>query len=917
MTITWSTAAQGSRVIPVLLINGVGVVIVPEGVSVTGISVVAPPDAWWPGTTFADWSAYLRPWYMLNDDGFTISERAIPAAAQVLDVSEVTIRLSDVDLAATQLFSSENLAVASYITAEVAATDLSIPVVSTTGFASSGVIYLDQEAITYTSKTATAFTVPVGGRGTYGSKPSRHVYSVAQGSGLGNPQVTDIPVEVVGLPATLWLAQLSSSGVITALALEHYGTIGTGPALIGGGDDGADGWLITVDHAIKRMGQVIRGSGVSVGGYVHSGNLSARTTLITPAQTDLNPAWVVAQNSGTLAVTKLAVLTGDAAAPDLGGWHPTRESFVNALSTVIGTEFGAACSASLSGDDLRITVSGLSPSRLVTIQAPSCAVQMTPSPSAVADFTASMGTMARAWVPIFTESRVYLTSTDYARVPPLPTLDGDAAATNTSAYFALIFGDDEDRSSRKVARIVGQSSAGGVNYLICTAITRERVRLIGFFNSASSAAPPMWRGGPYASGFVVSDVTTARLGLYVASDTWVSALKYVCQSLDIEYSCIYDAIDWDHMASVANAYPSVIDTRREYIVDLNTTLLSMIQNEASLNGFTLVMYNGRVSIARVAEFAVTEPTSDTITTDDLDASSPSPGFEKGVDGIVNTYTVHAPDAGVTVNITDETSRARFGGQRSIVATMPRSLMGNAQDVSRLYAQVFAQGVTVLGPLRYPYRHVTIQVPLNRYGLQIGDLIGVTLWRVPNGSGGRGITDEIAQVIGREVTLYANESTGHVAYVIRLNPNNISGYAPSALVAAGGIAGAVVTLDTTTLTHDGASIGGNFAGAGYTNGGASTFRVGDLVRLMEIDSTSPTASTQHTVSAVSGSTISLTPSPSGTFAALAASALKVMVLYDDWTTISAGANAATQEKYAYLGDVTNALDATHPARVFAA
>ena len=221
-----------------LLINGVGVVIVPEGVSVTGISVVAPPDAWWPGTTFADWSAYLRPWYMLNDDGFTISERAIPAAAQVLDVSEVTIRLSDVDLAATQLFSSENLAVASYITAEVAATDLSIPVVSTTGFASSGVIYLDQEAITYTSKTATTFTVPVGGRGAYGSKPSRHVYSVAQGSGLGNPQVTDIPVEVVGLPATLWLAQLSSSGVITALALEHYGTIGTGPALVGGGDDG-------------------------------------------------------------------------------------------------------------------------------------------------------------------------------------------------------------------------------------------------------------------------------------------------------------------------------------------------------------------------------------------------------------------------------------------------------------------------------------------------------------------------------------------------------------------------------------------------------------------------------------------------------------------------------------------------------
>lgn len=914
VSITWSTAAQGARVVPILLIHGVGVVIVPEGVSITGITVSPAPAGWWPGVTYADFSSYLRQWFSLAD-GFSISERAVPSAAQVLDVSEVTIHLSDVDLATTVLLASQDNAVATYITAEVLATDVTVNVVSTTGFASSGVFYLGQEAIAYSGKTGTTFTGCT--RGYFGSKAARHVYSVAQGSGLGNPQATDIPVEVVGLPATLWLAQVTSAGVITALALEHYGTIGTGPALTGGGEDTTDGWTITVDHAIKRMGQVIRGSGVSVGGYAHPGNLSARTTKITPSSVDMNPLWVVAQNGTTLAVTNLAVLTGDAAAPDLGGWHPTRESFVNALSTAISSTFGGTCGATLAGDELRISIDGLSPGRLITIQSPSCQQRIANSGGTVSAYTALLHTMSKAWVPIFTESRVYLTASDYATVPTIPTLDADAAATNTSAYFALIFGDDGDPVSRKVARIVGQVSSSGVNYLICTALTTERVRLIGFFNSASSAPPPTWRGGTYATGFVVSEPTTARLGLYVASDTWVSALKYVCQSLDIEYACIYDAIDWDHMASVANAYPSVIDTRREYIVDLNTTLLSMLQNEAALNGFTLVMHEGRVSIARVAEFAVTEPTSDSITTNDLDASAPSPAFEKGVDGIVNTYTVHAVDAGVTVNITDETSRARFGGQRSIVATMPRTLMGTAQDVSRLYAQVFAQGVTVLGPLRYPYQHVTVRVPLNRYGLQIGDLVDVTLWRIPNGRGGRGITGEVAQIVGRELTLYESEDTGHVAYVLRLNPRNLQGYAPSALVAAGGIAGAVVTLDTTTLTHDGASIGGNFAGAGYTDGGASTFAVGDLVRLMEIDSTSPTASTQHTVSAVSGSTISLSPSPSATFATLAASALKVMVLYDTWTTIAAGGNATTQEPYAYLADTVNLLDSTHPARTFAA
>ena len=66
--------------------------------------------------------------------------------------------------------------------------------------------------------------------------------------------------------------------------------------------------------------------------------------------------------------------------------------------------------------------------------------------------------------------------------------------------------------------------------------------------------------------------------------------------------------------------------------------------------------------------------------------------------------------------------------------------------------------------------------------------------------------------------------------------------------------------------------------------------------------------------VSGSTISLNPTPSVTFSTLAGSALKVMVVYDDWTVV---ASRASQARYCYLADANGELDANTRARLFAA
>ena len=897
--INWSSAAQGAQVIPVLLIAGMPAIFYPDGVTISGLSISSPDAAWWPGNTYANWTSYAKPWMRL-DDGIRFTERAIPAASQVLDVSEITVSLSDVDGGATALFASESSAVGTYITATVTAGAATIPVVSTAAFAASGVIYLDQEAIRYTGKTATSFTGCT--RGVFGSKAARHLFVEAQGAGLGNPQCTDLPVESVGRPATLWLCRVVA-GVIVDADLQHYGTIGTGPALVGGGESLDDGWILHVDHAVKRAAQTIHAQTISVGGYAHPGNLGARTTGVSPALTgDLTPFWLRIADDATT-IPAMALLTGDAASPDLGGWHPTRESFVQSLNDIT-LSLGGTWVASLSGDGGFSVRFDSSPThnRFYSMRAPCCerGYASNEGETSAPTFAFDCGQMAEAWVPIMASSPVYVSASDFASVPTAP--------TSSLASYCLIFGDDDDRASRKVARITGQGSVGGAYYLECSALTTgASVRSSSSTSSGTGSieGAALWTGGFYGAGFILTTATTARLGLYVSSASWVTALQTIVDSLDTEYACIADAFDWVRIAEVVNAYPTAIPARREYIVDLKTSVLALLQNEAALNGFSLVMHRGRISIARVAEFCGTEVTSDTITTAGLDARAPSPTYEKGADGIINTYTVISPDDGVTVTVTDQTSVAKYGTQGSITAVMPRSLLSTPRDGARLYTQVFAQAVTVLGPLRYPYRHVGIQLPLSHYDLQIGDLASATLWRVPDGNGARGIVDQVVQVVARDVVLYA-EGDGHVAYTLRLNPSGIAGYAPAGLVAASGISGATVTLDVASIP----------TGLSGTGNDAAAFAAGDLVRLVEIDTASPTASTQHTVTAVGTNTLTLSPAPNATFTGLVASALKVSVVYDTWTVLTAGGRTL-QERYCFLGQADQTLDATHAARTFAA
>ena len=155
--VDWADVSGGKTVLAVLLIHGLPGVFFPEGYTAAASVTFTSPDAlWWPGTSAATLSTYAKPWLSLDGEGFAWTESANPADSSRLDLASLTARIADIDDAATLMFASRDLAVGTFITAEVTAAATSISVVSTTGFAASGVIYLGREAITYSGVTGTS-----------------------------------------------------------------------------------------------------------------------------------------------------------------------------------------------------------------------------------------------------------------------------------------------------------------------------------------------------------------------------------------------------------------------------------------------------------------------------------------------------------------------------------------------------------------------------------------------------------------------------------------------------------------------------------------------------------------------------------------------------------------------------------------
>lgn len=896
--LSWLTAARGGRVFPILLIHGLGIMVVPAGTydTVTSVALTDIPPFFWPGDDIIAADGYLAQWLEIGEgrEGFSWSEQSRPTEPGHVEIAEISVRLSDVGGAATALFDSEDSALGSYLTQEVTPTDTTVHVVSTAGFAASGVIYLNRETIAYASKTSTSFTGCT--RGVYGSPVQRHPFDAAAGSGLGTAEVTDRPVEIVGRLCSLWMGEVEN-GVWTKLGLEYLGHVGVGPQT----DPESGAWTLRIDHASKALSQKPRAGTVTVGGYVHAGNRGARVAyevegvdvygrnLLRDGTTPV--ADLLSYIPGGTAWRYAVALTEDAAEPDLGGWHPDRQSYVDSLNQAVLGELAAGDSLSyrIEADHLvaEWTFATPAPASLHWAFDYNEAIFYPPDVT-----TRTSGRpLPEAWVPMLPNSRVYLGALDYAVIPPVPTV---AAGDNTAAYWALVWDEPGDEGpQRRAVKVLSNTSAGGVNYVTITPVVGAAI--VGRGGGVGGAAFRRNRG------FLVTQPTVCRVVLAVSSDSWVTALESAVTVFSDDLGDgAAEVFDWDRIREVAATYGGPFARRREYLIDADTSVLDFVANEMALQGFCVVPWRGRLAIARVAEFAATETRQGAITTATLSRDAGPPGYSRGEDGICNTFMLEVPEANLTLNFVDQTSRKRYGPSRAaITATLPGGMVPRSIDGAQLAASLTAMAETVLGPLRYPYRHVDVTAMLLHAGLQIGDLVSLTLFNIPNGSGTLGLPGpsglSVAQVVSRTPVLFRDGTDGLVQFTLRLSPTQITGWAPGALVADGGITGAVVTLDTTTFGAAGCAQAG-------TDGGASTFAMGDKVRLVELDNDAPTTSTQHEVTAVAGPAVTLSPAPNFAFAALAGTGpVRIAVVFDDSDVV-----VPAQLAWAFLADAGGVL-----------
>ena len=355
---------------------------------------------------------------------------------------------------------------------------------------------------------------------------------------------------------------------------------------------------------------------------------------------------------------------------------------------------------------------------------------------------------------------------------------------------------------------------------------------------------------------------------------------------------LQDAFAWDHLEDVAARSPGIGSSTRRYDLDITEPLADLFENEARLCGGSLVTHHGRVSMETFYEQAVTAVVATTLTTTDFRGGE-RPTLSECRDDLATSFKLTLPD-GDTVRVVDVASVKESGEGEEIEAHAPPGALGDQLD-PRVVSSILNTATNVLGPWSRPYDVAELPLTLRHVGLEIGDVLGVREWALPNRTGSQGLhaADDATlaatcTVFGRRIDL----TNGTVDLSVRI-AGGAYGYAPEALVSS--IAGAVLTLDTVTVGAHGFGTTYRPDNTLRTDGGADTFEAGFKVQLVEFDASSPGTPFDAEVVSVSGSTVTLDAAPGGTWETRAAAG-RCLLVFARWDVI-----VADQKRWAYVAD----------------
>lgn len=864
-TITFAALGRRARIEPVVLIAGLPVVFTVSGTIATATAVSAGTvDAlWWPGTgtltqTLPDSSSWNPVRDLLDPQAVWSLRAALDLVKGDVRVEPLPIDLFDRGGEATALLSRRSAATGQLLAAECSATASVVTLASTTGFASAGIAHFGREAIGYTGKTSTELTGVT--RGLFGSSAMAH--RLGSTVGASDPLVTagTLPRYLQGRRATVWLCEVDGA-TLRDPTLVFSGIVGAGVTMVRNGTR----WQITLDpltEVISRAPDLP----VELFGWHHLAD--SPSPLRAPG--------------GRMGPTHN------------GGWSPNLEAVIEVwrASLMVSTSI----ELTVSEGRLRVTNlnSGGSNPPHVPVEGFLEPLIVWVPPQNGFSFESAPDTC------LVLEGWIKLQPNDFARVPSTLSYAVTSPAPG-SANFALIA--DTDNTEHFAAFIATRNASANTIQLAARSVERFADRL--------RAAR-------------ITKRTTAKIGVIASGSNCIGPLKALAVALG-QLGGVDDfagAVDWDRIAAVFRTVPSVgLPEGREYEIGAgDDTVLTLLADEARLRGATLTMRAGLVSVVRAASFAASEAVGVTeITSADVltDGGVPIP-FEviDQPEPPATSISFEMRD-GTVLRFTDDTYAQEFGSSTVVECRALRWMPADAFRLGLPAPALAAASQQVLGVLAEPQRIVKLVLGQPFMGLEPGDIVLLTHDEIPAWDGTRGVTGAICQVDEVSRELFGGKA--RITASLRLSETGLGGYAPAALVAAGGLSGGSTTVQLDTTTGFGTSC---FAPVGESP--TYGFEVGDVVVLSQYDARTVTVTEiQRTITAVDRTLHRLTidSAPSAGMVTQAAAQYGVVVRTAAWTQATAapvGDVAAQRDRLAFVADdATQAFSDSAPAKRFAA
>lgn len=404
---------------------------------------------------------------------------------------------------------------------------------------------------------------------------------------------------------------------------------------------------------------------------------------------------------------------------------------------------------------------------------------------------------------------------------------------------------------------------------------------------------------PIPAGGAETFITTPAEFSYkklVSADHWLAGVRY---GLVDGFS---DNRNWDWSGyDATKTYGSVANFNGvEWLLDNNFKLYDKVSGYCKFFACApSITGSGKLTITPIRRPTPWEVPAAVISKTDFVAN---PTWGLAEDGIVNSITVKS-DLFQNFTVNNQASRADFdntGYSMTIDITGMSREIEIATDKAVLVAYLNNRYFDLFSRA---YATATFTVNLSWFSkVYLGNIITVTDWLIPNGSGSRALAGYQCLVVGKTTNL----GKGTVALeVLMFPPVGTTGYSPCLRISAIDIPNKKLSVATGYLSTGTGTDPTDYAGSNLTgysgtanDGGTSAIKAGDRVQLVLRNSTALNV-LSLTVASVAGTNIVVNEVIPDLSTDLAAG--NVDLRYDKFDT--AGLQAA-QQQYAWIGSQTS-------------